>query len=203
TVVHVQRRRLACAEVPPFASRPAVRAVRRKQRTKILRLAASLVEAEKRRAAATTTTFQAEEHQHRVASGVVVEVAPVGISDLQRAVLSAAVAGVGEADASFRIRRREGEHAAWRHERLNFTRRELRPQAGAGGRIHESPRLSPRGVLRDDDDTRGCAQERENPTGTKEHASSPQLWSRGGRQTSGVLAMAPSGNLLEPVEPGE
>src|SRR5262245_51730751 len=122
---------------------------------------------------------------------MVVDVAPVGIPDRWHAVLSAAVARVGEADARCRIGRREGEHAALRHERLDFARGELRPQAGGSGRVHKASRLSPRSGLRDDDDTRARAQERENPTGTQEHASSPQLRPRGGRRTSAVLAMAP------------
>src|SRR5262245_56102109 len=134
---------------------------------------------------------------------MVVDVAPVGIPDRWHAVLSAAVARVGEADTRCRIGRREGEHAALRHERLDFARGELRPQAGGSGRVHKASRLSPRSGLRDDDDTRARAQERENPTGTQEHASSPQLRPRGGRRTSAVLAMAPFGNLLEPLDPGE
>src|SRR5262245_45349826 len=132
---------------------------------------------------------------------MVVDVAPVGIPDRWHAVLSAAVARVGEADTRCRIGRREGEHAALRHERLDFARGELRPQAGGRGRVHKASRLSPRSGLRDDDDTRARAQERENPTGTQEHAASPQLRSRGGRRTSAALAMAPFRELIGTLGP--
>src|SRR6185436_381431 len=78
-VTHVERGRLARAEIPALAGGPAIRAVRREERAPIAGLARSLVVAEKRRAAAALAAIEAEEHEQRVAADVIVDVAPVGI----------------------------------------------------------------------------------------------------------------------------
>ena len=180
--VDIERRRLAGAEIPAFAGRPAQIVVGREQRSEVRRLTGALVVAEQRRPAAALAALETEEDQHRVAAGVVVDVAPVGIASRQDAVLAAAIAGIRQANPLRGIGRRERECPARRYERCDLARRQLRPEAGAGGRINETSccgrLLRPDDVLRRAEDGECGAQERENPTGTQEHASSPQFGSR-------------------------
>src|SRR5439155_21762339 len=113
-------------------------AVGGKERTEVARLARALVHAEQRRSGAARAALETEEHEHRVAAGRIVDIAPVGVADRVDAILSAAVAGVRQTKALRAVRRGKREGAALRHERLDLSRRQARPQSVAAGRFDES-----------------------------------------------------------------
>src|SRR5688572_8863218 len=98
-IVDVERVLAARAEIPAFARRPGKRAIRPEDRAEVTGFAAILVVAEERRPAAAAASIEAEEDQHRVAAGVVVDIAPIGVADVVDAVAAAAVAGIGDAGA--------------------------------------------------------------------------------------------------------
>ena len=104
----------------------------------IARFAAALVDAEERRAAAALAAIEAEEHQHRVAAGVIVDVVPVGVADRVDAIGALAVAAVGQAERGGVVRCGKRELAARRQDGLRLTGRHGRTKAGAGGRIDET-----------------------------------------------------------------
>ena len=138
---HVQRVRLRGAEVPALAGRRSVRAVAVEERPAVLRFARGLVVAEQRRPAAALAAIEAQKNQHRVAAGVVVDVAPVGVADREDAVAAAAIARVGQPDALRVVRRGKRESAARGEKRLNRGRGEARSGATRRRGIDESARL--------------------------------------------------------------
>ena len=196
-VVHVEGVRPGAAEIPAFASAPAVRAVGREKRTQIAGFAAVLVEAEERRSAAALASLEAQEHQHRVAAGVVVDVAPVGVPDVADAVLAAAIAAIGQAHAGRSVRRRKREFAPVREKVLHLSRGETRPEA-AGRRRFDKPARC--GSLRNGR-ARACVHERrrherqpatgrDEARGFPEHGSSLAITVAVAREAVGPVALA-------------
>ena len=154
-VVDVERGGPGGAEVPAFSAGPGERTAGVEERPDLGDLAGRLVVAEQRGAGAAGVHVQADEDQHRVAAGVVVDVAPIGGADVVDAIGSAAaVAVVGQADALRQVGHRKRELAARRQQRLDLRGRQQRTDVDAGAELDESDgRLGA--------DGRGLADERD------------------------------------------
>src|SRR5262249_41931474 len=135
--VDIEDGRLGRAEIPAFTGGPAERAIGREEWSFIADLTRVLVVAEKRRPAA-LRTCQAQEDKHRVAADVVVDVAPVRVTDRVGAVGAAAVARVRHPNTLREVGRWELERAALGQERLDFSGQRLQAEAGTRRRFHEA-----------------------------------------------------------------
>ena len=139
-VIDVDLGRLGHAPVPALGAVPGAGAVGIEQGTEVGGLAGGLVVAEQGGAGAAAGPVQTEEHEHLVAAGVIVDVAPVGVADRVDAVGAATVGGVGDADGGGVVGSREGEGAARRQQRLQQRQAQPGPQHARGGGLDEPAR---------------------------------------------------------------
>src|SRR5215475_9724167 len=115
--ISVELVRLGAAEIPAFSSRVAEDTGLGKQRPEVLHLIGRLVVRDQRRTWAAGTTIEPEKDQHLGAANVVVDVPPVRIADVRKAVGAAAVVSVRQSNRRRAVRRRKLEDA------LRFVRR--------------------------------------------------------------------------------
>src|SRR5215813_9294089 len=115
--IRVELVRLGAAEIPAFSSRVAEDTGLGKQRPEVLHLIGRLVVRDQRRTRAAGTAIEPEKDQHLGAANVVVDVPPVRIADVRKAVGAAAVVSVRQSNRRRAVRRRKLEDA------LRFVRR--------------------------------------------------------------------------------
>src|SRR5215475_11347796 len=115
--IRVELVRLSAAEIPAFSSRVAEDTGLGKQRPEVLHLIGRLVVRDQRRTWAAGTTIEPEKDQHLGAANVVVDVPPVRIADVRKAVGAAAVVSVRQSNRTRAVWRRKLEDA------LRFVRR--------------------------------------------------------------------------------
>src|SRR5262249_12619869 len=133
------------AEIPAFARIPAQLVVLAEERTQVLHFPRGLVVTEEVWSAPAGSALEPEEDQNLVAANMVVHVGPVGVPDRVDAILTAAVARVGDARCLRVVRGGKCEPSPRGKKRLDLRRRQPWAKTGVGRRRHESAR---RGALR-------------------------------------------------------
>src|SRR5215471_16997394 len=139
--ISVELVRLGAAEIPAFSSRVAEDTCLGKQRPEVLHLIGRFVVRDQRRTRAAGTAIEPEKDQHLGAANVVVDVSPVRIADVRKAVGAAAVVSVRQSNRRRAVRRGKLEGAfrvVRRKEAKNLITSEARSEYLRSGLLDES-----------------------------------------------------------------